>query len=276
MIIPAPVIPAVVGLALLAVTAAPVFVSRNRTIISRWVTWCAIAVLTCGAQLTGVPGAAALAILVGVLCAIEFGRLVGLRPFDLAFLVLACVALPILAALFPVWLAVYLPYLLIAAAVLPLLYGDLASSAQRSAFTAFGILWLAWAPSRMVPLHVHLTLIVLVVAVTDVASWAVGKSLGRLPVFRIHPFAVSPNKTIGGFLGGAVAAGICLALLGSFDILLFLIFAIGAPLGDLLASAFKRSAGVKDTGSWLPGFGGLLDRADSLLLVLPLAALVLR
>lgn len=274
--IPAAVIPAVVGVVLLALSAAPVFLSRNRTIISRWVTWCTIAVLTTGAQLIGVPGAVALAILIGVLCAIEFGRLVELRVVDLVVLLLACVALPILAAVVPAWLSVGLPFVLLGGAVLPLFVGDLASSARRAAYTAFGILWLAWAPAQMVSLHAHLTLIVLVVAVTDVASWAAGTSLGQLPVLRLHPFVISPNKTVAGFLGGALFALLTLVLLGEFSTPLFLVFAIGAPLGDLLASAFKRGAGVKDTGSWLPGFGGLLDRADSLLLVLPLAAIILR
>jgi phosphatidate cytidylyltransferase len=217
-----------------------------------------------------------LAILVSVLCAIEFGKLVKLRAFDLSLLLLTCVAFPVLAATQDAWLFKYLPYILIAGAVLPLFSSDLPSSAKRSVFTAFGILWLAWATSRMVPLHAHLTLVVLVVAVTDVASWAAGKSLGRLPLLRTRPFVVSPNKTIAGLLGGAGAAAVCLVLVGSFSLELFLIVALGAPMGDLLASAFKRGAGVKDTGSWLPGFGGLLDRADSLLLVLPLAALVLK
>ena len=267
--------PVVIGLSLLALAALPVFLSRNHAIISRWITWCAIAVLTFGAQLLGAPGAAALAILVGVLCAIEFARLVGLDNLDLAILLIACVTLPVLAAIGKAWVLGYLPYILLAGAVLPLLSSDLYTSAKRSAFTAFGILWLAWAPAQMVPLHKHLTLIVLAVAVTDVSSWAAGKSLGRLPLLRLHPFVVSPNKTIAGFLGGALASALILTLLGSFSISLFLVFAIGAPLGDLLASAFKRGAGVKDAGSWLPGFGGLLDRADSLLLVLPLAALIL-
>ncbi|MCU1533959.1 MAG: putative CDP-diglyceride synthetase/phosphatidate cytidylyltransferase [Glaciihabitans sp.] len=276
MTLPAALLPATLGFILLVVLAVPVFLSRNKTIVSRWITWCAIATLSYGAQLAGAAGTVALAILVSVLCAVEFGKLVKLRAFDLSLLLLTCVAFPVLAATQDAWLFKYLPYILIAGAVLPLFSSDLPSSAKRSVFTAFGILWLAWATSRMVPLHAHLTLVVLVVAVTDVASWAAGKSLGRLPLLRTRPFVVSPNKTIAGLLGGAGAAAVCLVLVGSFSLELFLIVALGAPMGDLLASAFKRGAGVKDTGSWLPGFGGLLDRADSLLLVLPLAALVLK
>jgi phosphatidate cytidylyltransferase len=57
---------------------------------------------------------------------------------------------------------------------------------------------------------------------------------------------------------------------------LAVIVAIGAVWGDLLESAAKREFGVKDAGSWLPGFGGILDRVDSLLLALPLTYWALR
>jgi phosphatidate cytidylyltransferase len=113
----------------------------------------------------------------------------------------------------------------------------------------------------------------LIVAVAyDVGALAVGAWLGRHPLS-----AVSPSKTWEGVLGGTVAA-IVLAVgvvrlvhpwtLGEAAAL-GVVVAVVSPLGDLCESMVKRHLGLKDMGRLLPGHGGLLDRLDGLLFVLP-------
>jgi phosphatidate cytidylyltransferase len=110
----------------------------------------------------------------------------------------------------------------------------------------------------------------------DVGALFVGRSAGSRPLSD-----ASPNKTIEGLLGGmvlAVAAGVAFATLAGgvfpFDeagegLKLGVLVALVAPLGDLSESLVKRDLGVKDMGSILPGHGGLLDRFDALIFVLP-------
>ncbi len=115
--------------------------------------------------------------------------------------------------------------------------------------------------------------LVLCTEIGDVAQFLWGKALGRTAIAPV----VSPNKTVAGVVGGAATA----ALLGlAVGPLLTPLPAIGAALvavaiallglcGDLVVSAIKRDAGVKDTGTLLPGHGGVLDRIDSLILTAP-------
>jgi phosphatidate cytidylyltransferase len=84
----------------------------------------------------------------------------------------------------------------------------------------------------------------------------------------------SPNKTVAGLVTGSVALLIVLLVLGKLTLLSFGLVVLGAVLGDYLESVVKRFAGVKDAGTWLPGFGGLLDRFDSLILLAPLALFI--
>jgi phosphatidate cytidylyltransferase len=109
----------------------------------------------------------------------------------------------------------------------------------------------------------------------DVGGLFVGGSTGRAPLAP----NVSPNKTVEGLAGGCIAAVVACVILGivgltpwdSFGDALWLgvVVAVAAPLGDLCESLVKRDLGTKDMGSILPGHGGLLDRFDALLFVLP-------
>ena len=115
-------------------------------------------------------------------------------------------------------------------------------------------------------------------AVSDVCAFVVG-SLLKGPKLAPH---LSPGKTwaglAGNLLGGAIAlaliAPMLLPLSAGWDALAIVAIGGGGCVGDLAESLLKRAAGVKDAGTWLPGFGGLLDRVDSLLVVAPLLALL--
>ncbi|HEY8416794.1 MAG TPA: phosphatidate cytidylyltransferase [Limnochordales bacterium] len=108
---------------------------------------------------------------------------------------------------------------------------------------------------------------------TDSGAFFIGRALGGR---RLAP-AISPAKTVSGAVGGWVC-GFVVVLLGGVlwaaiplprALALAAVVPICCQAGDLLESALKREAGVKDTGRLLPGHGGVLDRFDSLLLVVP-------
>lgn len=117
-----------------------------------------------------------------------------------------------------------------------------------------------------------------IVWATDSGAYLVGRRYG---VCRLAPH-VSPNKTIEGSLGGIASAVLLTFIFMLFDrnvaaphhmfvMLLFTVFfSIAGQFGDLVESAIKRHFGVKDSGKFIPGHGGVLDRFDSMLFVFPL------
>ena len=112
----------------------------------------------------------------------------------------------------------------------------------------------------------------------DTGAYFAGKNLGK---HKLAP-RISPGKTWEGWAGGALltlvvgwAAGYFLPDIPlSHRLVAAGVVAVFGPLGDLAESMLKRSAGVKDSGTFLPGHGGLLDRFDAFLLVLPVLALL--
>jgi phosphatidate cytidylyltransferase len=109
---------------------------------------------------------------------------------------------------------------------------------------------------------------------TDIGAYFAGRNFGKR---KLAP-SISPNKTIEGLCGGIVAATlfggawVLAAGLGKPLLTFPPLLAIAAQMGDLFESWMKRRAGVKDSGNWLPGHGGVLDRLDGLVPVAVLTA----
>jgi len=153
--------------------------------------------------------------------------------------------------------------------------------------TLFGVLYVAWFFSFLVKIRFMLPgmdgiklvgFILLVTKSSDIGALLIGSSFGK----RKHPLLpkVSPNKSVEGTLGALLVSACTALIVSSFlpeelHFPLWQIFFMGAffgglgQLGDLSESLIKRDCGVKDSGKFLPGMGGVLDIIDSLLFSAP-------
>jgi phosphatidate cytidylyltransferase len=160
--------------------------------------------------------------------------------------------------------------------------------------TLFGLLYVPWLLNFVQKINffpgmdgqgrLYLVYFLVVTKFSDMGAYAVGSLIGR---HKMIP-RISPGKTWEGF-GGALAfstgASMVFAHLAGAHlpgmkplhaVVLGLVLAVGAVVGDLIESLFKREAGVKDSGKLFPGIGGILDLLDSLLFNAPLMYLYLR
>lgn len=136
----------------------------------------------------------------------------------------------------------------------------------------FALLWLRERPDGLLLTFWALSL----VWATDIGAFFAGRSIGGP---KVAP-AISPNKTWAGLIGGIVMASL-LALLLYAELGLSIALVVATPflafaaqVGDFFESWLKRRAGVKDSGTLLPGHGGVLDRLDGVVTSAPLAALI--
>tara|TARA_B100000941_G_scaffold136124_1_gene96507 strand:+ start:227 stop:640 length:414 start_codon:yes stop_codon:yes gene_type:complete len=126
---------------------------------------------------------------------------------------------------------------------------------------------------------ISLLFILLVCVTSDIGGYVFGKLIGGKKLTKI-----SPNKTYSGVLGSFVFSVIFgslyifyLKISFNFEINYFVVIivvSLTSQIGDLIISLFKRKAKIKDTGSILPGHGGILDRIDGILLALPIGLLL--
>ena len=259
---------------------------RQHVLFHRWLVWAAIAPLYTIAVLGGrLPALALVAVLVfqGLR---EYARLVGLPDDYRRLLLLLGTLTPIVALLSPRAFHALPAACLLLATLQPLLFRERAASIRHLAFAALGWGYVAWFLTYLLLLQARtpggpglLLAIGLAVALSDVGAFVVGKRFGR---HKLAP-SISPNKTWEGAAGNLLGAAVGIVLMRFalppgqpwLQALLPCLVAIGSLWGDLLESSIKREFSAKDAGVWLPGFGGLLDRIDSLIVVVPLTWFVL-
>jgi phosphatidate cytidylyltransferase len=249
---------------------------RQSVLAQRWLTWAILAPLWLAAA-AWLPARVALLAVLATISATEFARL---RPslvlVDRWILAGYAVIATLLVAVAVEPMVVVLIGLLVSA-IVPLVSQDVRKGPHRVGDMTFGITLvimpfvLLFALAEMTSGSLFFTF-GLAVALSDVVAFIAGSLFGK----RRMTTVLSPNKTYAGLAGSFVGALLGIAIAAAVGITpwtaiaLAPLIAIGAVLGDLLISMLKRSQDVKDAGALLPGFGGLLDRVDSLLIATPL------
>jgi len=145
----------------------------------------------------------------------------------------------------------------------------------------FYLLLFIYSASVLYNQGLELTVFILLVCIfSDIGGYVIGNIIGGKKLTKI-----SPNKTISGSIGSFLFSTIPIFIYNIYDsseypikifiVLLTILVSLTCQIGDLLISYFKRKAKVKDTGSILPGHGGILDRIDGIVFGLPSGVLLL-
>lgn len=257
-------------------------------LFARWRVWAVIAPVYALALLSGALTTLLLLTFLVFQGLREYNRLVNL-PGGYARMLLALGLLAAPVALVSLDAFLFLPpILLIVATLQPILLSRQEHGVRHLAFAALGWGYIAWFLAHLMLLYRYvdggpgiLLALGFGTAASDVGAFVVGKRFGR---HKLAP-GISPNKTVEGVAGNIVGAFLGVAVMAFavpdrlrpvLLVALPLVIALGAIWGDLLESSIKREFQAKDAGAWLPGFGGLLDRIDSLIIVVPLVFYVLR
>jgi phosphatidate cytidylyltransferase len=196
---------------------------------------------------------------------VEYGALVKLGRIDQIVLVLALTAVVLTTWWEPDQTFRVVGAGMIAVAVVPMVAGDAIYGLRRVGAGVLGIAWLGLI-AGVVPLGATALALFAAVSVDDIVAFFAGPRLGGPALSPL-----SPAKRWSGALAGAAAGIGVLAAVGALTWQLGVAAAIGGPAGDLFESMVKRGVRTKDSGTWLAGAGGLLDRIDSLLIALALA-----
>lgn len=156
-----------------------------------------------------------------------------------------------------------------------LFYRPVEGFVKSSGLRMFGFIYWGWFPLFFIKVNSlqdglgGVILLCSMIALNDNSAYYVGKLLGKNSP-KLAP-KISPNKTWVGFIGGTTATILCALIFGYAlphstllsRLIIAAVIACFIPLGDLIESAMKRDMGIKDTGTLIPGHGGVMDRFDS-------------
>ncbi len=277
---------ALLVIALIAVVVAPFKPETRDDIRRRTISWIIMVPLIVGPILLGAGTLIAAVTILSLLCFREFSRATGeFRDRAISLVVVLGILLLAFAAL-DTWYRLFV-------ALFPLTVVLIAATAigadqpkgyiQRVGLGVFGFMLFGGAlahlsfMSNAPDYRPRVLLLLAAVQLNDVFAYCWGKALGRR---KLAP-NTSPNKTVAGSLGAIATTTTLVALVGRYVyagteldhplrlVILGFMLSVTGQLGDLMLSSIKRDLGIKDMGAAIPGHGGVLDRANSVLLSAP-------
>jgi phosphatidate cytidylyltransferase len=254
---------------------------------ARYIGWLVLTPIYLLALFTDIRVGAAMVLISMMLCNFEFSRATKLFSGQRVFLHITG-AVTLLVVLFKPTLFAAMPVLVFFVLTLvPILANDLERLSGDVRVMAYGYMYIIWSLAHAVlmldlPDGRGLLLVVIVgCALADIGAYVVGKQIGRTVIAP----AINPRKAYEGILGDLLGAVIAVLLfryiIPVYDwptlLLLVVLIGVGSSWGDIISSMVKRRNDIKDWGSIVPGHGGVLDRLNSLIVVMPLVyyALVL-
>jgi phosphatidate cytidylyltransferase len=246
----------------------------------RFIGWLLIAPLFILAAFVGGIVAAAILLFFFYRIVTEYVEIVGVKR-DYAIYLYSLIPITIVTAQFIPDLYFTLPAgSILLLSLIPILTRQVDDLYTQMSFAGRGYLYLVWSVAHLILLKSlagtgMVLLVGIGVALSDVMQYTVGKLLGK----HIISPEVNPRKAWEGLLGDLIGAAMAVYLLRfalppefalPHLIALIVLIGVGSAWGDLASSLVKRVAGVKDWGHIIPGHGGLLDRANSMVIVIPL------